>query len=307
MNETFASIDIGTNTVLLLIADTDGDSLKPLRTEQRIPRLGQGVDAGRNLNGGAMNRVLQVLVEYRQIIGEYAVESTVVTATSAVRDAANRDLFINEVRKKTGFELKVLPGEQEARFTWAGALAGLSGIRYNELVSVLDIGGGSTEIATGTGRTLQTGFSLDMGAVRFTERFFSFGYSQQAIAKAESAAEELLKKAGKSSLGRMIGVAGTVTSLAFMELGLRTFDVKRIDGSSISLNAVDNWKSYCFETDQNELLSRFPLVMEGRADIFPAGLLILSSVMRYFSIDALTVSCGGIREGSVLMRKNGAI
>ena len=168
--ELHSAIDIGTNTVLLLVASKNGKGLETLREEQRIPRLGKGVDASGNLSDASMDRVIQALNEYREILNiDFPnVRTLSVTATSAVRDAANREYFIDRVKEETGFSISVLSGTEEAELTFLGALSMIPG---TDVATVIDIGGGSTEIAYGRKEQLLDSHSFNMGSVRFTERF----------------------------------------------------------------------------------------------------------------------------------------
>ena len=205
-----ASIDIGTNTVLLLIADVDdAGTIRPLVYEQRIPRLGKGVDSSKNLSPQSMQRVIDVLQEYKLIMSQYTFDKVVVCGTSAVRDASNKSEFVHLIHSKTGFELEILTGEDEAYWTYRGAISGIPGIKK---ATVVDIGGGSTEITVGDEKTIHHSISLDVGSVRLTERFFK--HDPPTHPELESAItlveDELTKAAGfdfKDS--SLVGVAGT--------------------------------------------------------------------------------------------------
>jgi exopolyphosphatase / guanosine-5'-triphosphate,3'-diphosphate pyrophosphatase len=180
-----ASIDIGTNSVLLLVAEMDGENLHILRELQEVPRLGKGVDKNRNLHPDSQQRVIAVLKNYQNYLDDHYPETTaetIVTATSAARDAANRDQFLRLVKKETGWDVRLLSGREEAEITYRGALSVLNGREKTKNV-ILDIGGGSTEIAYGNGYNLADGFSADMGSVRFTERFLTEYYRADASQK----------------------------------------------------------------------------------------------------------------------------
>ncbi|AXJ00881.1 exopolyphosphatase / guanosine-5'-triphosphate,3'-diphosphate pyrophosphatase [Cyclonatronum proteinivorum] len=333
-----AAIDIGTNTVLLLIAEEQSDGrLRVIREEQRIPRLGRGVDRDRRLHPESMGRVIKVLREYRELIGvaqaRYGLEGQavmpVVTATSAVRDAQNRQDFLEEVKAQTGWEIRLLSGEEEASATYRGALRVLPATAAQKATHalVLDIGGGSTEAAFGPfdfSGAPEMFRSVDAGCVRFTERYLQpeasaddksypeSGYCptpQQIEACREAIADALqpmapvkqslqaAKQAGKTSI--MAGVAGTVISLAFMELGLDDYSATAINGNRISLEQLQHRIAWASSKTPAEMEHAFPTVMEGRADIVLSGLLILQEAMRYFGFDQLLVSTGGIRHGVV--------
>ena len=167
-----AAIDIGTNTVLLLVGEISGGKLHVIHEEERAPRLGRNVDANKTLHEDSMLRVIAALKEYQEILSSRYpdVKEIIVTATSAVRDAANKQTFMDLVLKETGLRVRLLSGQEEAVWTYKGALSVLEGLDKHETF-VLDIGGGSTEIALGKYGILNQSHSYDMGCVRFTERY----------------------------------------------------------------------------------------------------------------------------------------
>ena len=302
-----AAIDIGTNTVLLLVAEPDDDKLTVIEEQQRIPRLGRGVDHEQNLSQDSMDRVIEALKEYKSIIiQEYpSAGQAIVTATSAVRDAQNRQEFLRRVQKETAFDVKVLSGFEEALYTFRGAQSVLSvDSEQNYPMAVLDIGGGSTEIAIGEEGKITDRHSFDMGCVRFTERFLDTSpvqYHQMTTCK--EAVIEMLKEYSFdfSSRPKLIGVAGTITSLAFMQQGLKEYESEQINGHYISVETAEDYITMVRDTPSETLIEQYPTVMKGRADIFLAGLLILQTVMEYYDIGEVTVSTGGIRHGAVLL------
>lgn len=302
-----ASIDIGTNTVLLLVGTTTGHLVKPVREEQRVPRLGKGVSANGLLSNEGINRVIQVLKEYHDIlISDYPdidPRSVIVTATSAVRDAGNRAEFIDRLKNETGFEVRVLKGTEEAEWTYAGALSVLEVAFRDEPVAVLDIGGGSTEVAVGQGYTLEDRFSFQMGSVRFTEKYLPGDPPDgMAISTCESAVEKMFMSRQLSipAKSKLVGVAGTVTSLAYMEIKPGKYDPALLNGYKLDLYVVDKWLDSLSTMTIDEMITRWPEIMKGRADIFIGGLLILKGFLNSYNIRELTVSTGGIRYGALL-------
>ncbi|MDX1639819.1 MAG: Ppx/GppA phosphatase family protein [Balneolaceae bacterium] len=299
----YAAVDIGTNTVLLLIAEYDGAVLTVLHEEQRIPRLGRGVDASRKLSTESMNRVIEALVEYRTIIERDfpAVKQTVVTATSAVRDASNRAEFRRLTSNKTGYDLKILSGREEAVWTYRGATTVLD-LADSISVMTLDIGGGSSEISLGTGNELLDYYSYNIGSVRFTERFFHHDPPRnQEVTRCRNAIDDALEQHifSPGNETTAIGIAGTVTSLAYMQAGLASYDPRRLNGMIMTRTQVSRWIDYLSDTPIREIIARYPLVMEGRGDIFLAGVLILERFMQRYNFDQFTVSTGGIRHGAI--------
>lgn len=292
----YASIDIGTNTVLLLIAEKSENGLTVIHEEQQVPRLGEGVDEERNLSDLAVNRVIKSLKYFKHLIkrGYPDVKETMVTATSAVRDARNRKKFISRVKKETGYNIHLLSGLKEALFTFRGANSVLS---FNSRsTAVVDIGGGSTEIAWGEDGALNDRYSYDMGCVRYTERYLQDDPpSSEQINRCRKAAAEILKEKLFSFPEDItfIGVAGTVTSLSYIALGCDTYNSSIMDGNVIQWLELRDWIENIKGKKAAELTEKYPEVMKGRADIFLAGLLILEQIMNLYGVEQFLVSTGG--------------
>jgi exopolyphosphatase/guanosine-5'-triphosphate,3'-diphosphate pyrophosphatase len=302
-----ASIDIGTNTMLLLIADIRQDgSLHVIREEQRIPRLGKDVDGGKQIHLAAFERVEQVLAEYNSIIASSNVDYVTACGTSAVRDAANRDEFIDRMYKATGIKIEVLSGADEALWTFKGALSGTNILP--EKSAVLDIGGGSTEISIGVlplaaeKAVRVERHSFQLGSVRLTERFFKQQppTANQLIEAKKDIADHLVSfRHWDISKRTLIGVAGTVTTLVCLELGLMEFDREKVSGYKLPIAVVNEWleKLSKMTPDYIRTLSN---VTEGRADILLAGTLLLSEFMSFFKFNETTVTDRGVRYGLVM-------
>lgn len=300
-----AAIDIGSNTTLLLVAEFDSNGLHVLREEQRMPRLGASVDESGLLSDASMEKAVATLREYREIIeNEYPeVTEVIVTATSAVRDAVNRDDFIHSVKEATGYSIRLLSGEEEAQWTYAGAISTLTDLQ-DEVSVVIDIGGGSTELASGKQGNISEFKSLDMGCVRFKERYlFHDPPFQEEILECCSMIRTMFLK-HKIKLPRKfkaIGVAGTATSLAAIDKQIDTYEPGRINGHIIDrekLNkSLDIFKHHTYE----QLLKLSPSVLKGREDIFLTGMLILQGFLNAYEIDEIEISTGGIRHGALLL------
>lgn len=301
-----SSIDIGTNSVLLLIADLRDNNLSVVHEEQRIPRLGKGVDRDGKLSDTAQLRVLSVLNEYRDLIrGKYTglEKSTIVTATSAVRDASNRNRFIQRVEDETGWQVQLLTGKQEAKITFMGALSVLGKTEKEGNISVLDIGGGSTEIASGKNNKLGSFVSLNMGSVRFTERFLtSDPPTEEQVTSAVEEVEKMLIQWNKSpeKIERLVGVAGTVTSIAGIHQKLERFDAKKINGHRLPLSFVEQMIDEAGGMPSNQIERKYPVFLKGRGDVIAGGLIILSKFMKHCRCEEITVSTGGIRHGMLI-------
>lgn len=298
----YAAIDIGSNTILLLVAALQGGRLISLREEQRVPRLGKGVDLRGRLSEPSMRRALEALGEYREILaGEYPdAAGPAVTATSAARDAANREDFLGRVRERTGYEVRLLSGEEEAGMTFAGAVGMLPGGR--EETAVIDIGGGSTEIAVGR-RSVQQRWSLDIGCVRFTERYLDGDPPGEAqLDRCRQAVMEAFEErpADLPGAGRLVGVAGTATTLAALDAGMERYAPSAVNGRVVPLGKVGEWIGRLCALTSRQRESRHPELLRGRADIFPAGLLIMEGYMKYAGFGEVSISAGGLRHGAVL-------
>jgi exopolyphosphatase/guanosine-5'-triphosphate,3'-diphosphate pyrophosphatase len=295
-----AVIDIGTNTVLLLVATVDDKgNITPLLYEQRIPRLGRGVDAGGNLNSDSMDHVVAVLKEYAVLMASFAPSPVVVCGTSAVRDAANREEFSRRVLEGTGWALEVLSGDDEALWAYRGAISGFPEVHRT---TVLDIGGGSTELTIGDGNTIERKISLDIGSVRLTERCFrqdppSAGDLEAAIDIVENAID---RTAGFPFEGTtLVGVAGTATSLALLVRGARAFDVAAVTNVRLEREAVEKLFRKLRAMSSAEIQGLSP-VLEGRSDVITAGSLILREIMMHCAFTSMIVSERGVRYGIAL-------
>lgn len=298
-----AAIDIGTNSVLLLVADTSEGKLRVIHEEQRLPRLGKGVDTGKRLSKGSIDRTIQVLIEYRKILNNHypAVDNRVyVTATSAARDASNREDFLKAVYDQTGWEVRLLSGEEEAGLTYRGALSVID-TDLSKKYFVLDIGGGSTEFAVGYGNSLSSALSLDMGCVRFTERYLSGRPPGKNEIKA--AGREVRNMiSGLNQIpdeSEMVGVAGTVTALAGVEMELHSYDAEAMNGYKMSKSTIKKLADRFSEMTPDEIEEQYPLFMKGRGEVILAGLIILLEVMNRSGHKSLKVSTGGIQHGVI--------
>ena len=297
---TVGVIDIGTNTVLLLVARVEeGGAITPLLYEQRIPRLGRGVDATRNLDPAAMGRVIAVLKEYAALAARYEPSVMAVCGTSAVRDAANSEEFARNILVETGYHLEVLSGDDEAYWTYRGAVSGVPGAGR---VTVVDIGGGSTEIITGNRKTIDGRISLPLGSVRLTERFFQ--HDPPTPSELDAAARytdgELAQASHFLFAGStLVGVAGTATSLAALARGLKTFDVAAVTNAQLMRREVDALYVRLRSMTSGEILG-LSAVMEGRSDVITAGALVAEEFMSRFGFERMIVSERGVRYGIAL-------
>lgn len=298
-----AAVDLGTNTCLLLIAELDerhmgAERIHPVSDHSTIVRLGQGVDQDRKLRPEAMDRALQCLKEYAQKVRKQGIDprEAVCVATSQARDAANGAEFFAKVESETGFRFRVISGEEEARLTFLGAL--LPGMRP-EASAVIDIGGGSTELISASG-----GKSLDIGSVRFTERFLKsdpvideeFWACQDAIDSALNSLQQW--RSGLSEETELVAVAGTATTLAAYFLGLKQFNAAEIDGVELTRGDIHRMVE---ELKWRTVRERSALsgIDPGRADVILAGALILWRAMELLNFRSCRVSTRGLRFGVI--------
>ncbi len=299
-----ASIDIGTNSVLLLIVEQTEKGLRVLEEVQRLPRLGSEVDSNGLLAKESMYKVLEVLSEYVGIIQKYGDEvltKTVVTATSAVRDAANKQEFLTLVKEAVGFQVVILSGEDEAKYTYLGAISQTK--VESDSIMIVDIGGGSTELAVGNSTNLLRGISINMGCVRFNERFLIHKPPlQEEIGECRRSIEALLHATQLRfpSKTQIVAVSGTATSLAAIDQQMFPYRSPDINNYRLNIDKLTNiirlFSIHTFEY----LLELHTEVMKGRVDVFLAGLLILEGVLRYARTEEFIVSTGGIRHGILL-------
>ncbi|TVR13854.1 MAG: Ppx/GppA family phosphatase [Balneolaceae bacterium] len=300
-----ASIDIGTNSVLLLVADLDGHNINALKEMESVPCLGKGVDENRTLHPDSQQRVLDVLNRYKRFLIENyppIVDKTILTATSAVRDASNRSEFIDRVKKETGWDIHLLSGPQEAQTTFKGALSVLKEQKVRRSV-VFDIGGGSTELAFGIGTSLKRSVSIDMGSVRFTERFFkSYPPEDTSVQSFRHTVQQLLTDNFSNEEDiELIGVAGTVTSLAAIFSGIEEYDSDKLNGVQLPQNIIKEYISSFSAMMPADIEATYPAFLTGRGEVILAGLLIMDEIISFFGKSEITVSTGGIRHGILLI------
>lgn len=294
-----ASIDLGTNTCILLIADYSSDRkvvTRVLHDQSTMVRLGQGVDQSKRIHPDAAARTLACLRGYAAKLAATGLKpsDTVCVATATARDAANGDEFFAQVTKETGLKFRTISGDEEARAMFRGGL--LPGMDPSHS-AVIDIGGGSTEFRSESG-----GISLQMGSVRFTERILKTDpVSDEEFWKARDAIDEVLGQAREWRQGvrrdaQLVGVAGTVVALAQWHLGLTRFDAEALNGVVLTRGDIHRmveelkWRTVA---ERKEI----PGIDAGRADVLLAGALILWRSLEVLGFPGLTVSTRGLRFG----------
>jgi exopolyphosphatase / guanosine-5'-triphosphate,3'-diphosphate pyrophosphatase len=290
-----AAVDLGTNSTRLLVADVDGGGLEEIARRLTITRLGEGVDERKHLLPVPIARVRNTLADYRRELESLGAERTLAIGTSAVRDAENGEAFLGEVEWSYGFETRLLDGDEEAAMMLRGVSAGREAPLDGALV--LDIGGGSTELVQSANGRGPISVSVDVGCVRVTERFLrsdppSAGELEEAAAYVRS----LLPRYDPTGA---IGVAGTVTTLATLDLGDDEYDPERTHGHRLPRESVEREleRLAALTTAERE---RVPGIEPGRAPVIVAGALILREVLRTYDLDEIEVSERDILHGAAL-------
>jgi exopolyphosphatase/guanosine-5'-triphosphate,3'-diphosphate pyrophosphatase len=296
-----AAIDVGTNSTRLVVADVAGDRVVEQHArEMVITRLGKGVDRTRRLDPTALERTLRVLTGYAELCARLGVEATRVVATSATRDAANREELLDGVRRRFGVDAEVLSGEREAATTYAGATHDLPG---DERTLVIDIGGGSTEFIIGN-REPAAMLSIDVGCVRLFERHLaSDPPAPEEVAALRRDVREHLAKVPEvldpGTARRVVGVAGTVTTVTAIALGLERYDPERIHHAAVDSRRIGQTaeRLAAMTIAQRAAL---PVMAKGREDVIAAGALVLDEICRTFGFPRLIASETDILDGVLL-------
>ncbi len=294
-----AAIDIGTNTVLLLVAQRDASgTLVAVREEATITRLGEGVDVARALKPEAIARTNECLGRYAAICKELGVTKVDVVGTSAMRDAGGGDAVRAHVKQAFGVEARTISGDEEARLTFRGALSGMTGVAGD--VVVFDIGGGSTEIVSAqVGATsLAWAKSFDIGSVRLTERHLkSDPPSAAELDELQAAVRSVLREVPElPRSGPPVGIAGTVTTLAAVAMGLAPYDGAKVHGFTMSKELLLKVLRDLAAMPQAERKNVRGLEPK-RADVIVAGGYVALGVLEALGADAMRISDRGVRWG----------
>ena len=297
-----AAIDCGTNSIRLLVTDVDpaAGTQHDLDRRLRIVRLGKDVDRTGVLAPEPLARTFEALAEYADVIDELGAERVRMVATSATRDAANRDEFVAGVVRVLGVEPEVVSGAAEAGLSFDGAVRGLPGNGEPPYL-VVDIGGGSTELALGSADGVTAARSVDIGCVRLTERRFLTDPptpDQIAAARAdiEAALDETAAVVPVADARTLVGLAGSVTTVAAIHLGLAEYDSGAIHHSRIPAAEVRAISDHLLTLTHDERLAIGPM-HPGRADVIGAGALVLRCVVDHAGVDEVLVSEHDILDG----------
>jgi exopolyphosphatase/guanosine-5'-triphosphate,3'-diphosphate pyrophosphatase len=295
-----ASIDIGTNTVLLLIAEINSSSqtLLPLLNEYRMPRLGKDLKPGGNIRKDRIEELFIILKDYQKIIDKHQSDEVIVTATNAFRIAANADEIIEDIKNNFGYDVNIISGEEESEYAFYGAVPQSANDKLN---LVIDIGGGSTELITGKNNQIEYKKSFQIGSVSSTENYLKHSPAKsEELDNLDSALTkifEYIKNNLKPEL--TYAVAGTPTTISCMVQGLREYDDSIVEGSLLSLSELKQLSDELKLLTPAVVKEKFGNVMRGREDIILGGSLILLKVMELLELSEVIVSARGIRYGAI--------
>ncbi len=293
-----AAIDCGTNSIRLLIADITGDNFKEVLRTMEIVRLGQGVDQNKAFNPDAIDRTLNAVRLFKDQIASKGVEKIRFCATSATRDATNRNLFIDGVRDILGIEVEVIPGEEEAELSFIGATKELR--QSDSPFLVVDIGGGSTEFVFGSEK-VDFAKSVNIGCVRMSERHLntqppSMAQIAQAIVDIDIAIAQAAAVVPITTAKTLVAVAGTATTVAAAALELNDYDRHMIHLSRISASNVHKVAA-SFQSMNKDQIASLGFMHPGRVDVITAGSLVLSRIMAATGASEFVASESDILDG----------
>jgi exopolyphosphatase/guanosine-5'-triphosphate,3'-diphosphate pyrophosphatase len=296
-----AAVDCGTNSLRLLVADVHGTTKDDLHREMRVVRLGQGVDRTGVLDPAALERTRLALVDYAAVCAELGVDKTRMVATSATRDARNRSDFVALVEAALGVTPEVITGDEEAALSFTGATADLDPADGPFLV--MDIGGGSTELVLGT-TSVEAARSVDVGCVRLTERHLlsdppTAAEIAAARADVDAGLAQVLEVVPASRARTAIGLAGSVTTVAALALGLAAYDAEQIHLSRLSVEQVRRITADLLAMTRAERAA-LPVMHPGRVDVIGGGALVLERAMTLLGLVEVVVSESDILDGIAL-------
>lgn len=296
----FASIDIGSNTVLLLIAKIKGKKLIPILNDYHSPRISKNLLPGNNISEDRILNLLYILKEYKNKIESYKCEKIFITATNAMRIATNSNEIINRIQSELDLAVEIIDGETEAKLSYLGASSSMPEISEK---MVIDIGGGSTEIIYGIDENIKFRNSFQTGVVSLTEKYLAeFPRSDNSILSAEKFLKNIFSPLNKNLPSKLptIAVAGTPTTLSCINQNLKIYNDKAVEKSMLTLDEIDTLFESIKIVPSNNMVQVFGTSVKGREDILFAGVIILKAIMEIKSIDIINVSSRGLRYGSIM-------
>jgi exopolyphosphatase / guanosine-5'-triphosphate,3'-diphosphate pyrophosphatase len=297
-----AALDCGTNSLRLLVADVQGPTLVDVVRRMEIVRLGEGVDRTGRLSDPALARTFAVLDDYAEVIASLDVKQIRMVATSATRDAENRETFTSGVLERLGIPPEVISGSEEAALSFEGATRELRGSgEVAQPYLVVDIGGGSTEFGLGDDEGLQSSRSIDIGCVRLTERRLrddppTADQIAAAVADIDAGINDAATVVAFDQARTLVGLAGSVTTVVALVLGLTTYDATRIHHTRVTAADVSEVTQRLLAATRSERAA-LPVMHPGRVDVIGGGALILDTVLRRCGFDSVVASEHDILDG----------
>jgi exopolyphosphatase/guanosine-5'-triphosphate,3'-diphosphate pyrophosphatase len=297
-----SSIDIGSNTILLLIAEYNvkNQTLKTICNEYRVPRISKNLKTNLVISDNKISEMWDILNEYNSIIKRYNCNLTLVVATNALRIAKNGIQIANNIRNKFGWDIEIISGEDEAIISFLGSIpTSLNNVKY----SVLDIGGGSTEIICGSRSGIDYKRSFEVGVVSLYEKFIK---SNPPSINEINAIEKILLEDFDSLNGnlyssyQLIAVAGTPTTLSCMKKGLKSYKEELVDNSELTLEDINYFISELSSLTSNQILNKYGDIIKGREDVLLTGCLILKTIMEIMKKEKIIVISKGLRYGVII-------
>ena len=297
-----ASIDIGSNTVLLLVAEVNlvKKELKTIANYYRVPRVSKGLKPGSKIPEIKINELMKVLNEYKKVCNDSSAEKVIVNATNAFRIASNSDDITTRIRNELGWEVKVINGDTEARLSFLGSVFPIPDGQHK---TVIDIGGGSTEIIYGNSDKIDFKKSFQTGVVSLTEKILQQKpVSQQNFAKAENEVKQIFGDdlTNIPDGTETVAVAGTPTTLSCIKQNIELYDEAKVDDSILTYDEIYEITKEISLLSPSEVAQRYGQVVEGREDILLAGCVILLGAMEKLGIDKIKVSSKGLRYGIII-------
>lgn len=297
-----ASIDIGSNTVLLLIAEYDKDIyLQPILNVYRSPRISKGLTTHNTISDNKINELIMVLDEYFMLTKKYCCDKVSLVGTNALRIASNSQKIVDLIKEKYGWGINIIDGKEEARLSYYGTIFPF--INQNKKNTIIDIGGGSTEIIKGIDFGIDYSKSFKIGVVSLTEMFFrNYPPSDQQIEEAKLYLNNAFKEL-KSSINTnstLLAVAGTPTTLACIKHNIKEYNENIIDESILNLDEINNICSKLSLMNPGQIFQKYGDVVKGREDVLLAGTLILKTILEITHNNKIIVSTKGLRYGVLI-------
>lgn len=301
--ERVASIDIGTNTILLLVAEVGDGRLRPLLEKETVVRLGEGLQNNGMLAEEAMERGVQTLIQYLGDCRTFGVRRIFAVGTSALREAKNSDHFLRKAEEELKLSIEVISGEEEAQLSFLAVARDLK--ESKKSILVVDVGGGSTEFISGIGDRITQWVSLPLGSVRFTEKFLPSDPVREEECKGmeKEVLKLLVKIPHPEEPFLMVAVGGTATTLASVEQGLKEFIPEKIHHFPLKKEALIN-QLLLYKSKTPEERRKIPGLPPARADVILAGGTILYLAMEELECPSVLISCHGVRYGVLYKKLN---